>query len=136
MTRRRLTKAQLEGVVEVLKRPLRPTPPPKETRAEARLRVDARTEAEARLREHRMSEARWEAYEDPDVGRWRDWKAKRAITEAETRRYLRGEYDPAEEPTSPAQRALVRAARSEDEKAREAAPVELADHRGMDGADR
>jgi hypothetical protein len=68
-----------------------------------------------------MSEARWEAYEDPDVGRWRDWKAKRAITEAETRRYLRGEYDPAEEPTSPAQRALVRAARSEDEKAREAA---------------
>ena len=113
---RRLTKAQLEGVVEVLKKPLRPEARVrKETPGERRLRLDARREAEARLREHRMAEATWEAYEDPAVERFRTAKANRAIADAEIRARLRHEV-PDAEPASPAARAL---ARSEDERQHE-----------------
>jgi hypothetical protein len=113
---RRLTKAQLEGVVEVLKKPLRPEARGrKETPGERRLRLDARREAEARLHEHRMAEAKWEAYEDPAVHRLRNHIVNRATVEAEIRARLRHEV-PDEEPSSPARAALER---SDDERQHE-----------------
>jgi hypothetical protein len=113
---RRLTKAQLEGVVEVLKKPLRPEARvKKETPGERSLRLDARREAEARLREYRMAEASWEAYEDPAVRRLRNHMVNRATVEAETRARLRREV-PEPEPASPARAALER---SDDERQHE-----------------
>jgi hypothetical protein len=109
---RRPTEAQLRKAVEVLKRPLRPTPPPKETKAELRVRIAARELAEARLREHRMAEAKWEAYEDPAVHRLRNHIVNRAVADREIRTRLRHEV-PDAPPTSPARAAL---ARSDDER--------------------
>ena len=109
---------RLRNAIKVLSEPLRPEARGrKETPGERRLRLDARREAEARLREHRMAEATWEAYEDPAVERFRTAKANRAIADAEIRARLRHEV-PDAEPASPAARAL---ARSEDEKHREMA---------------
>jgi hypothetical protein len=118
---RRLTKAQLEGIVEVLKKPLRPTPPRKETRAELRARVDARREAERRLAEYRSAEARWEAWQMPHVRRELDRRISNAVANVELHAHLRGEPEPLPETASPARIALQRAARSDAEKAREAA---------------
>jgi hypothetical protein len=113
---RRLTKAQLEGVVEVLKKPLRPEARGrKETPGERRLRLDARREAEARLREHRMAEASWEAFEDPAVHRLRNHIVNRAVNDREVRARLRREV-PEPEPASPARAALER---SDDERQHE-----------------
>jgi hypothetical protein len=110
---RRLSKADLEAVVEVLKKPLRPTPPRKETRSELRLRVEARTEAEKRLAEHRAAEIRWEVSDDPLIVGIQGTFAAHALAEAETRARLRGEPEPLPDTASPAVRAL---ARIEDEK--------------------
>jgi hypothetical protein len=113
---------KLRNAIKVLSEPLRPEARGrKETPGERRLRLDARREAEARLREHDSAVIRYEVYELPHVRKELDRRVSNRVAEVELREHLRGEPEPLPEAASLAQRALARAARSDAEKAREAA---------------